>query len=94
MPGYGRISTADALGLDPTYINTVYTNPIGQVLLTDLFDNINHWQTFRNYDSSNRLLLQAEPLAVLGAKHPGTLWPFAFRSSYMIGILPSVTVLA
>ena len=54
-------------GTAAVYTNTVYTNSIGQVLLTDLQDsNSNHWRTYRCYDPANRLLLTAEPSAVAG----------------------------
>ena len=49
-------------GTAAVYTNTVYTNSIGQVLLTDLQDaNDNHWRTYRYYDSANRLLWKRSP---------------------------------
>ncbi|MDZ4847682.1 MAG: RHS repeat-associated core domain-containing protein [Pirellulaceae bacterium] len=47
--------------------NVVYTNHIGQVLLTDFSKGSNHWITYNKYDELlGKMILQAMPSAVQG----------------------------
>jgi hypothetical protein len=66
-PGYNSWSMKTVEALPDGNQNIVYTNAYGEVMLSiyhDTASNLN-WPTFYQYDNQGRLLLQADPSAVL-----------------------------
>ncbi len=46
--------------------NTVYTNALGQVMLTARSDGTSTWVSYTKYDAAGRVILTADPSAVTG----------------------------
>jgi RHS repeat-associated protein len=68
LPGFNNWAMQTTETLPDGNLNIVFTNASGQVLLTDFHDiNSNQdWDTWYHYDAQGRLVLTANPSAVLG----------------------------
>lgn len=49
--------------------NTVYSNGIGQTMLSAVSDGTNTWRSFNRYDDAGRVTLSAGPASVTGHRH-------------------------